>query len=86
MQSTTNSIHSFLTFHDEKTVELTKHQIPSFFVQLFSVSYMKNEQKKVDFNLSILKLDELIKVYGDINNFIKYLNDKKIVIDEKESD
>lgn len=44
---------------------------------------MKKEEKKVDFNLSILKLDELIKVFDDVNNFIKYLNDKKIVIEEK---
>ena len=47
---------------------------------------MKKEEKKVDFNLSVLKLDELIKVYGEINNFIKFLNDKKIVIDEKVTD
>ena len=44
---------------------------------------MKKEEKKIDFNLSILKLDELIKVFDDVNNFIKYLNDKKIVIEEK---
>lgn len=47
---------------------------------------MKKEEKKVDFNLSILKLDELIKVYDEVNNFIKYLNDKKIVIEEKVND
>lgn len=47
---------------------------------------MKKETKKVDFNLSVLKLDELIKVYGDINNFIKLLNSKKIIIDEKAKD
>lgn len=45
---------------------------------------MKKEEKKVDFNLSVLKLEELIKVFGEVNNFIKYLNDKKIVIEEKE--
>lgn len=44
---------------------------------------MKKEEKKVDFNLSILKLDELIKVFDDVSNFIKYLKDKKIVIEEK---
>lgn len=48
--------------------------------------FMKKDERKVDFNLSVLKLDELIKVYGDINNFIKFLNDKKIVIDEKVTD
>ena len=44
---------------------------------------MKKEEKKVDFNLSVLKLDELIKVFEDVSNFIKFLNDKKIVIEEK---
>lgn len=44
---------------------------------------MKKEEKKVDFNLSVLKLDELIKVFDDVSNFIKFLNDKEIVIEEK---
>ena len=44
---------------------------------------MTKEHNKVDFDLSVLKLDELIKVYEDIENFIKFLNDKKIVIEEK---
>lgn len=47
---------------------------------------MKKDDKKVDFNLSVLKLDELIKVYSDVSNFIKYLNDKKIIIEEKAKD
>lgn len=47
---------------------------------------MKKEEKKVDFDLSVLKLEELIKVYGDIDNFIKFLNDKKIIIEEKVKD
>ena len=29
---------------------------------------MKKEEKKVDFNLSVLKLDELVKVFYDVNN------------------
>lgn len=45
--------------------------------------YMKKEENKVDFDLSVLKLDELIKVYEDVENFIKFLNDKKIIIEEK---
>lgn len=45
---------------------------------------MKKEENKVDFDLSVLKLEELIEVYDDINNFIKYLKDKKIIIEEKE--
>lgn len=45
---------------------------------------MTKEEKKVDFNLSVLKLEELIKVYDEVDNFIKYMKDKKIVIEEKE--
>ena len=44
---------------------------------------MKKQENKVDFDLSVLKLEELIKVYDDVDNFIKYLNDKKIIIEEK---
>lgn len=44
---------------------------------------MNKQENKVDFDLSVLKLDELIKVYDNIENFIKYLNDKKIIIEEK---
>ena len=47
---------------------------------------MKKEENKVDFDLSVLKLEELIKVYEKIDNFIKFLNDKKIVIEEKVKD
>lgn len=47
---------------------------------------MKKEENKVDFDLSVLSFEELIKVYDDVNNFIKYLNDKKIVIEEKEKE
>lgn len=47
---------------------------------------MKKQESKVDFDLSVLKLEELIKVYDDIENFIKYLNDKKIIIEEKVKD
>ena len=50
------------------------------------VVYMKKQENKVDFDLSVLTLEELIKVYDEINNFIKYLNDKKIVIEEKVKD
>ena len=47
---------------------------------------MKKEENKVDFDLSVLSFEELIKVYENVNNFIKYLNDKKIVIEEKEKE
>ena len=47
---------------------------------------MKKQENKVDFDLSVLKLEELIKVFDDIENFIKYLGDKKIIIEEKVKD
>ena len=47
---------------------------------------MKKEENKVDFDLSVLSFEELIKVYDDVNNFIKYLDNKKIVIEEKEKE
>lgn len=37
---------------------------------------MRNE--KVDFDLSILSLEELVNTYHDITNFIQFLNDNKI--------
>ena len=45
---------------------------------------MTKEEKKVDFNLSVLDLKDLIKVYNEVDNFIKYMKDKKIVIEEKD--
>lgn len=48
--------------------------------------YMKKEENKVDFDLSVLSLEELIKVYENVDNFLKYLQDKKIVIEEKVND
>lgn len=47
---------------------------------------MTKEENKVDFDLSVLKLEELIKAYDNIENFIKFLGDKKIVIEEKVKD
>lgn len=47
---------------------------------------MKKEENKVDFDLSVLKLEELIKVYEEVDNFTRYLKDKKIVIEEKVND
>lgn len=46
---------------------------------------MKKEEK-VDFDLSTLSLQELIKVYGDINEFIDFLNENKIEIEERENE
>lgn len=46
---------------------------------------MKKEEK-VDFDLSTLSLQELIKVYGDINEFIDFLDENKIEIEERENE
>ena len=43
----------------------------------------KTEEKKVNFDLSTLTLEELIQVYEDINVFLDYLEESKIEIDEK---
>lgn len=45
---------------------------------------MVKEEKKVDFDLSKLKLDEIIKVYGNIEQFLVFLEGKKIDIEQKE--
>jgi len=44
---------------------------------------MKKEENKVNFDISTLSLSELIKVYEDITNFLQFLEDKKIVVEEK---
>lgn len=46
---------------------------------------MKDENK-VDFDLSTLSLEELIKVYESVEEFIEFLNDNKIEIEEKSED
>ena len=42
---------------------------------------MQNE--KVDFDLSELSLKDLIEVYHDMSNFIQFLDDNKIEIEEE---
>ena len=44
---------------------------------------MKKEEEKVGFDLSTLSLEELIQVYQDINDFIGFLQENKIVIEEE---
>lgn len=44
---------------------------------------MKKESKKVDFDLSTLKLDELIEVHEKIEKFLLFLDSKKIDIEQK---
>ena len=45
---------------------------------------MLNE--KVDFDLSLLTLEDLIEVYNKITEFIEYLNTSKIVTEEGNKD
>jgi hypothetical protein len=44
---------------------------------------MNNEENRVNFDLSTLSLNELIKVYEDITSFLQFLDEKKIVKEEK---
>ncbi len=44
---------------------------------------MKEEENKVNFDLSTLNLDELIKVYEDITDFSEFLKDAKIEQEEQ---
>jgi hypothetical protein len=41
------------------------------------------KENKVNFDMSALSLSELIKVYEDITDFLQFLDDKKIVQEEK---
>lgn len=47
---------------------------------------MKKEDNKVDFDLSTLSLEELVKVYDEIVEFIQLLEESRIVIEEKAED
>lgn len=47
---------------------------------------MKKEENKVNFDLSTLKLSELIQVYGEITNFLEFLDETKIAQEEKAED
>ena len=47
---------------------------------------MKIENNKVGFDLSKLSLEDLIKVYKDIVDFLQFLDDNKFDIEEKGSD
>lgn len=44
---------------------------------------MSKEENKVDFDLSTLSLEDLIKVYEEITGFLKTLEESKIVEEEK---
>lgn len=47
---------------------------------------MKNETKKADFDLSILKLSELISLHEKVVSFQQYLEENKIETEKKEED
>lgn len=44
---------------------------------------MKNEENKVNFDLSALSLTELIELYTNITGFLQLLKEKTIVNEEK---
>ncbi|MDD3187234.1 MAG: hypothetical protein PHD02_02025 [Bacilli bacterium] len=47
---------------------------------------MNKEESKVNFDLSTLKLSELVNVYTEINEFVDFLNESKIVQEEDDAD
>ena len=47
---------------------------------------MKREENKFDFDLSILTLEELITVYNDVDDFISFLDSKKVEVEKKDED
>lgn len=47
---------------------------------------MKREENKFDFDLSVLTLEELITVYNDVDDFISFLDSKKVEIEKKDED
>lgn len=47
---------------------------------------MAKKEEKVDFDLSVLSLNELIEAYNNIEEFLGFLNDSKVEIEEKEDD
>mgnify|MGYP006897808944 CR=1 FL=1 len=47
---------------------------------------MAKKEEKVNFDLSMLDLHELIDAYNNIDEFLTFLNDSKIELDDKEED
>lgn len=43
----------------------------------------KTEKEKINFDLSILSLEELIEVYGEITDFLGFLDEKRILPEKK---
>ena len=46
---------------------------------------MNFDENKVEFDLSTLNLQELVEVYENITDFLDFLNDNKISLEEKEA-
>lgn len=46
---------------------------------------MNFDENKVEFDLSTLNLQELVEVYKNITDFLDFLNDNKISLEEKEA-
>ena len=47
---------------------------------------MKKKEEKVGFDLSNLSLQELIDVYNNIEEFMQYLEENKIEVDDEKDD
>lgn len=47
---------------------------------------MKKEEEKVEYDLSKLSLQELILVYQQITEFMVFINESKIEIEEEKED
>ena len=45
---------------------------------------MNFDDQKVEFDLSTLNLQELVEVYENITNFLDFLKENKITLEEKE--
>ena len=45
---------------------------------------MDFDNERVDFDLSTLNLHELMEVYNDITDFLNFLEENKISLEEKE--
>ena len=43
---------------------------------------MSLEKEKVEFDLSTLSLKELVEVYNNIVDFLEFLKDNKIILEE----
>jgi methionyl-tRNA formyltransferase len=47
---------------------------------------MAKKEEKINFDLSALSLQELIETYNNIDEFMTFLKDSKIEIEEKEEE